>query len=90
MLTTFIVDFRAALNGGSLGFARLDRDLAFAPTPDIQYEHPVWHKARRPASVKYNIDEQSFHVILQHDDIDPKDLKAHTEMYGEHKWTVHP
>ena len=90
MRTTFHVDFRASLNRGSLGFARLEKDLAFAPTPDIEFENPAWQNTRTAMSVTYNIEEQFFYVILQYDEIDPKSREDHAEMYRGHGWTIYP
>ncbi|SRR5258708_21926518 len=91
MLTFFHVDFMGKSNGGSLAFARIEKDLAFAPTLDTLYEQQVWGRNTSKAkSVTYNIDENFFYVILQHDELDPKDLKSHAEMYRRSGWTISP
>ena len=46
---------------GDQGFARLEvADLPFAPFAGFEFEHPVWHSAKRVASVSWNIADESF------------------------------
>ena len=83
------VDFLAQPGDGSQGFARLAVDLPFAPDPGIEIEHPVWHDPRKPVSVTYNIEDESFYVHLGFDRLASKDDRAgHAEMYRSHGWDV--
>jgi hypothetical protein len=85
--TTFNVDFIA--ENCHQGYARLEIKLPFAPTLDIEFAHPVWHDARKPVSITYNIEDSDFYVILPEDKLDSKDhLKQRKEIYKDHGWTV--
>ena len=50
---------------GTLGYADLDvDDLPFAPSPELDFEHPVWDDARQPSVVSYNLEDHSFCVMF--------------------------
>jgi hypothetical protein len=88
MKTTFHVDFWNQ-QGGSLGYARLEVDLPFAPHMEMQFEHPVWHEGRKPVAVSYNLEEGSLYVVFDHDTLpDPQHLQQHADPYRSHGWTV--
>lgn len=88
MRTIFHVDFLAGDAGGSLGFARLEQDLSFAPTKEIEFEQPVWSSGRRPTSVTFNLEASSFYVTLGFDKMAKDQLVSHAQMYRDHGWDV--
>ena len=55
MRSRFTVCFRAKDHDGVLGEAVLDVELPFAPTPEIQFEHPAWGEARKPTLVIFDL-----------------------------------
>ena len=89
MHTMFHVDFRNQGEGGSLGFARLEVELPFAPSMDIEFAHPVWHDGRKPAAIAYILDDDLFYVTFPQDDLPNAAARPqHAEMYTLHGWTV--
>ncbi len=69
-------------------FARLEVDLPFAPSMDMQFEHPVWDEGRNPVSIDFNLEQLSFFVQFEQDTLpDREALKERCEMYKYHGWT---
>lgn len=86
---TLQVDFWSREDEGSQGFAQLEIELPFAPTTDIEFEHRTWHNARKPRFVSYNLEDQSFFVILDEVRLPSiKDVAAEAEMYRTHGWEL--
>lgn len=88
MRTIFHVGFLAEGGGGSLGYARLEHDLSFAPTKDIEFEQPVWGSGRKPTSVTFNLEESYFYVDLGFDRVSKNELASHAQMYRSHGWDI--
>ncbi len=89
MQTRFIVCFRAKDHDGVLGEAVLEVDLPFAPTAQVQFEHPVWAEARESALVIYDLGSESFLVSFGIEELDTKaKWESEAETYRKHGWTV--
>lgn len=89
MKATFHIDIFGQLDDGHLGFARLECELHFAPSVDIEFEHPVWHDTRKPKAISYNLDDGSFYIVFDHEVVESKNqldrLKA---IYEHHGWML--
>jgi hypothetical protein len=71
------------------GSAWLKVELPFAPTADIAFEHPVWHKSRKPEHVSFNLETFEFSVNLGSDPLQStEEVIRHAKMYEGHKWEV--
>ncbi len=89
MRTRFTVCFRARDYDGVLGEAVLECDLSFAPTPEIEFEHPVWGEARKPTLVIFDLEDQSFLVSFGIEELGAKaKWQNEADMYRKHGWTV--
>ena len=89
MRTRFTVCFRAKDHDGALGEAVLEIDLPFAPTPQIEFEHPVWGEAREPTLVIYDLGSESFLVSFGIEEFDTKaKWETEADAYRKHGWTV--
>lgn len=89
MRTRFTVCFRARDHDGVLGEAVLECDLFFAPTPEIEFEHPVWDEARKPTLVIFDLKDQSFLVSFGIEELGTKaKWPNEAELYRQHGWTV--
>ncbi len=88
MKTTFHVGFLDQQQGGSTGYARLEVDLPFVPSIDIEFEHPVWHDGRKPRSISYNLENGSLFVVFDPDMSDEANLQQAADRYRDHGWTV--
>ena len=89
MKARFTVCFRARDYDGALGEAVLEYDLPFAPTPEVEFEHPVWGGALRPTLVIFDLDSQSFLVTFGIEELETKDRwQSEVELYQKHGWTV--
>lgn len=89
MDATLTVDFVTESDRTWRGCATLTLDLAFTPSLHIEFEHPVWHQSRKPNSISYNTEQESFSVHLGTDKLGTKEqIVQHAEMYKSHGWTV--
>jgi hypothetical protein len=89
MRTRFTVCFRARDYDGALGEAVFEVDLPFAPTPEIEFEHPVWDEARKPSLVIFELKEERFLVSFGIEELNTKaKWEGEAEMYRKHGWTV--
>lgn len=89
MKVTFDVTFQNSDGGGgSLGFARLEVDLPFAPSTDMEFEHPVWHEGKHPISITYNIENEDFLVTFETEHLTRAQYAQHRQIYEGHGWTV--
>jgi hypothetical protein len=72
-----------------LGEAVLECELPFSPTPEIEFEHPVWGEARKPTLVIYNLEDGSFLVGFGIEELESKGKwEGEAELYRQHGWTV--
>ena len=86
--TTFCIRFFIE-HQGSQGSATLDIDLPFAPSSNIEFEHPTWKNPRKPLSVSYNINDSTFYINLGTDELKSgDDVQSHKKMYESHGWSV--
>jgi hypothetical protein len=89
MKTKFTVCFRAKDHDGVLGEAVLDVELPFAPTPEIEFEHPTWGGARKPTLVIFDLGTESFLVSFGIQELDTKEQWAQeADAYRKAGWTV--
>ncbi|GEM_PF-4726601 len=89
MRTKFTVCFRAKDYDGALGEAVLEVDLPFAPSPQIEFEHPVWGEARKPSLIIYDLATRSFLVGFGIEELGTKaKWQAEADLYRHHGWTV--
>jgi hypothetical protein len=89
MRTKFTVCFRARDYDGVLGEAVLESDLPFAPTPDIEFEHPAWDEARKPTLIMFDLGERCFLVGFGIEELDSKAAwESEADLYRSHGWTV--
>lgn len=87
--TLLHVDFLAGHDDGHQGFARLEVELPFCPSTGVELEHPVWKEARLPSRISYNLEEQTFYVCLETEELGTTDAVAQQkEIYQSHGWTV--
>jgi hypothetical protein len=71
------------------GFARLELDLPFAPTADIEIAHPVWKEPRKPTHVIYDVHDQQFFVTFGEEQIRSSEHReAIKQTYAAHGWKV--
>jgi hypothetical protein len=90
MKVTFNVSFVSQRNEGVLGCARLEADLPFAPTKELEFEHPIFNGPRKPASVSWNLADQSFYVGFGVDELPSKEqYEDHAQSYRDSGWTLH-
>jgi hypothetical protein len=84
------VDFLAQPNDGSQGFARLAiPNLPFAPSSDVEFEHPVWHSSRKATRISWNTETQSFYVALAEERCETREqCQAAKQMYATHGWSI--
>ena len=83
------VDFLAGHNDGHQGFARLEVDLPFCPSTDIELEHPTWSDACAPVRVSYNIETGAFYVVMPTEEVKTvENVKIRKGIYSRHGWTV--
>ncbi len=86
MKTTFIVLLVTPESG--IRSAHLEVDLPFAPSMEMQFNHPVWNEGRKPVRVEFDLEQLSFHVQFESDQLPNKEaLKEHCETYQCHGWT---
>jgi hypothetical protein len=85
--TIFNVTFYLSQNGGICGYARLEVNLPFAPSHDIEIEHPVWKEPKKVKNISYNINEDYFFVDFEIVTIDTPDSKT-KDVYSNHGWIV--
>jgi hypothetical protein len=72
----------------SVRFARLEVDLPFAPSMEMQFDHPVWKEGRKPVCIEFDLEQLSFFVQFEQDKLsDQEALKEHCETYKYHGWT---
>ena len=89
MRTRFTVCFQAKDHDGALGEAVLEVDLPFAPTPQIEFEHPVWGEAREPKLVIYDLANDTFWVSFGTEELDTKaKWESEADAYRKHGWNV--
>ena len=89
MRSRFTVCFRAKDHDGVLGEAVLDFELPFAPTPEIEFEHPTWGEARKPTLVIFDLESRSFLVSFGIEELDTKaEWVSEADVYRKHGWTV--
>lgn len=89
MRTKFTVCFRAKDYDGALGEAVLELDLPFAPSPQIEFEHPVWGEARKPSLIIFDLETHSFLVGFGIEELGSKaKWQAEADLYRRHGWTV--
>ncbi len=68
-------------------FARLEADLPFAPSMEMQFHHPVWKEGRKPVRIEFDIEQLSFDVWFEQDHLSDKEaLKEHCETYQHYGW----
>lgn len=89
MQTKFTVCFRARNYDGVLGEAVLELELPFAPTPEIEFEHPAWGEARKPTLVIFDLGSQSFLVSFGIEELDTQaDWESEADVYRKAGWTL--
>ena len=89
MRTRFTVCFRARDYDGALGEAVLECDLPFAPTPEIEFEHPAWGQARKPTLVIFDLEDKSFLVSFGIEELEAKvKWQSEADLYRKHGWIV--
>jgi len=89
MRTRFTVCFRAKDHDGALGEAVLEVYLPFSPTPQIEFEHPVWGEPREPTLVIYDLAKGTFWVSFGIEELDTKaKCESEADAYRKHGWTV--
>lgn len=65
MKITFQVTFVSKNPAVYGGFARLEKDLPFAPTMEMDFEHERFDEpSRKPTSISFNLEDDSFFVTL--------------------------
>lgn len=79
-----------ATEGKGIRFATLQiDDLAFTPTRDIEFEHPVWcGEPRKPERISYNMEQNSFSLFMGTLELSPTEFEQHLEMYRDSDWDV--
>ena len=83
------VDFRAGHNDGQQGFARLDVELPFCPTTDVELEQPPWSDPRAPVRISYNLERGDFYLIMPTEEATTVDsAKIRKDTYALEGWTV--
>ena len=88
MNVEFRITFVGPESGAAIGIATLAADLPFAPALEMEFAQPVWHDARKPTSISYNIEDQSFDVFFGVEKLQASEAKAHLAMYGSAGWQV--
>jgi hypothetical protein len=89
MDATLTVDFVIESDRRCRGHAELTLDLAFTPSLQIEFEHPVWHESRKPIAISYNTEKKSFWIRLGTDELNnEEEVNRIAEMYKSHGWTV--
>jgi len=67
--------------------AEIEADLPFAPSLEMQFVPPVWKNGRKPAIVAFDLEELSFYVDFESDELPNKEaLKESCETYRYHGW----
>lgn len=88
MLVQFCVPFMAANGDGAYGYAILEKDLAFAPSTEMEFSHPVFEKNQKPLSVTYNIDKAEFEVMFASVLFNPHNESWRVSAFASEGWTV--
>ena len=88
MRTIFHIDFWGKDEGGGmLDFARLEVDLPFSPSIEMEFEHPIWADSRKPIHVSYNIESEAFYAAFERERLDPAHLDDRIKSYVAQGWT---
>jgi hypothetical protein len=85
MVAKLNVFFVVVSEGLAGGYASLETDLPFVPSPGLELEHPVWHNGRKVESVSWNLEAGTMSVYLgEWTCTDRADLAQAIEMYRGH------